>query len=164
LGRERVLLGQLLEHFLVGGRSGLAPLQHGEVELLVEDLRELLRRRWKELAAGELEDLAEERVDLTAELVAELLQPGNVYADSGQFQIGQHLDQRLLDVRVETEQLGIAAEVLAQRLGEAARPLDQRGGRRTRHVHRQLRERRRLLSFSAALAELLQQRQLAGDA
>ena len=54
---QRMLLGELLQNLLVGGGARLSPFEDRQVQLLVEDLGELLRRGRQELAAGELVDL-----------------------------------------------------------------------------------------------------------
>ena len=67
--RERVLLGQLLQHVLIGRGAGLEPLHHRQLQLGEEDLRQLAGR-------GDVEGVAGRRVD-------PLLQPGHGLAELG---------------------------------------------------------------------------------
>jgi hypothetical protein len=52
--RQRIVFGELLQHFFVGGRRAAGCLlDHRELQLLEEDLPDLLRRAEVEFAAGE---------------------------------------------------------------------------------------------------------------
>jgi hypothetical protein len=69
--RQRVILGELLQHFFVGGRRAARRLLHDrQLQLLEEDLADLLRRAEIEFAAGQLVrlpfELDEPRRDLVA--------------------------------------------------------------------------------------------------
>ena len=79
-----MLLGELLEHFLIRRRSRLAALQDRQLQLLVEDLRELLVRGGQELLAGQLGDFAEQLIDLMPEVAVQHLEARNVERDAGQ--------------------------------------------------------------------------------
>ena len=69
--RQRIVGGELLQHFLVGGRrAGRRLLQHGQLHPLEQDLADLLRRAEVERLPGELVRLLLERHHALAELAA----------------------------------------------------------------------------------------------
>ena len=75
--RQRIVFGELLQHFFVGGRrAARGLLHHRQFQLLEEDLADLLRRTEIEFAAGQRVRLAFEldqtRGDFTA-LLTQLL-------------------------------------------------------------------------------------------
>ena len=74
LGDDLVLVADLGEHAGVGREAGLAAPLLGQPELLEEHLAELLRRADRELAPGELVDLALELVDPLGHPLADLRQ------------------------------------------------------------------------------------------
>ena len=79
LGRQREVLGQLLQHLLVGaGRAGGGLLDHRQAELDEEDLADLLRTAQVERLAGQLMGLAFELHDALAQFMALRRQRGRV--------------------------------------------------------------------------------------
>ena len=75
LGRQRVRLGQLLQHVGIGARPGLGFLDDRQAQLLKQHLRELLRRADVERMAGQLFDLLLQLGEPLAVACAQLGQP-----------------------------------------------------------------------------------------
>ena len=82
LRRERMPERQLGQHVGVGRVAGLRSPDRRQLQLLEEDLRELLGRGDRELAAGELIDLARQVVEIALELLRERLEARRVDADA----------------------------------------------------------------------------------
>ena len=164
LRRQGMLLRQLLQHFLVGRRACLPPLEDRQLQLLVEDLRQLLVRGGQELLAGHGGDLVQQLIDLHPEVTVQCLEPRDVQRDAGQLHSREHFLERQLQLGVELPQLRIAPQVLLERGGEAACALDERARGGADFVDGHFGERGRLLALAGLLAKLLEDGQLAGDA
>ena len=119
LGDDRVLVAKLAEHPRVGREPGLAAALLGQPELVEEDGAELLRGADRELAPGVVVDLALELVDLLGHPGADLGQPLGVEAEADPLHLGEHLDQRHLDL-VQQPLDAELAEALALAVGELA--------------------------------------------
>ena len=110
LRRQRMQQRQLFEHFGVHARAGLRPLDDRQLQLLEQQLAELNPRVDVELAAGDLKDLPLQPHDPLVELAGQLAQPRHIDADAVELHLGQHVDQRHLQVG---EQLVQAAALSA---------------------------------------------------
>jgi hypothetical protein len=88
LSGQRVPERQLLQHVHVGRVARLRALDGGELELLEEHRRELLRRVGVDRLAGQLVDLPEERVELCVELLREPGEALRVDADPDPLHVG----------------------------------------------------------------------------
>ena len=97
---QRVLLRQLFEHFLIGGRTRLAALQDWELQLLVQDFGELLIRRRQEFLTGQIGDLAEQLVDLQTQVAVQRFEARHVERDAGELHAREHLLERQLQLGV----------------------------------------------------------------
>ena len=84
---------------------GLGLLHRREAELLEQDVAELRRGVDVELLAGLRVDLGFEPAALVVELLAELVEEGEVDADAGVFHAGEHAHERQLDALVELDEL-----------------------------------------------------------
>ena len=110
------------EHARVGRVARLALAPRGQLELLEEDPRELLRRAEHELLARELVRLRLELLDPVAQPRRDLAHPVLVDLDAGVLHRRQHRRQRQLDVAVQV--LGAALrEPVAEQRREPARAL-----------------------------------------
>ena len=98
---QRVPERQLLQHVHVGRVARLGALDGGELELLEEHRRELLRRVGVDRLAGQLVDLPEERVELRVELLREPGEPLGIDADPDPLHVGQDADERHLERLVQ---------------------------------------------------------------
>src|SRR6185369_9541902 len=105
LRRERMPERQLGQHVGVGRVAGLRSPDRRQLQLLEEDLRELLGRSDRELAAGELIDLARQVVEIALELLRERLEARRVDADSVTLHQRQHRHERALDLLVDRPEL-----------------------------------------------------------
>src|SRR2546426_4146095 len=86
-------------------RSRLRAAERGQPELLEEDVRELLRRRDRELLAGELPDLPRQVVEAPLELLRERLEPRGIDADAVALHAREHRHERALDLLVDLPDL-----------------------------------------------------------
>ena len=150
---------ELGEHVGVGRIPGLRAADRRQLQLLEQDVRELLRRRDRELFARELVDLAGEVVEAALELLGEGLQPRGIDTDAVALHEREHLDERPLDVVVDRAQAALAE--LRRRVVPVARdPLRALGEHAVQMiVGRRVRcgQRRRTLDedFRADLVELV---------
>ena len=101
LRRQLVAVGELLQDLDVGARAGLRPLDDRQVQLVEQDRLELLR-------AADVERPAGDRVDVGLDAVEPLRQlhalPGeflDVDPHAVELHVGEHADQRPLQVPVE---------------------------------------------------------------
>src|SRR5262249_61632724 len=79
LPRQRVAQRQLGQYVGVGRVARLRLPDRRQLQLLEEDLRELLGRGDRELAAGQLINLARQVVEVALELPGERLHPRRLY-------------------------------------------------------------------------------------
>jgi hypothetical protein len=100
--RQRVILGQFFQHFLVGRGAARGRLLHHRQALLVEQyLGQLLGRIQVEGLAGECLRLGFECHDLASEFVALLREGRRVDQYAVAFDAEQHLGDRQFQVAVE---------------------------------------------------------------
>ena len=110
---QRVVLGQLGEHILVGrGLAGGGLLDHRQAELAEQDFAELLGRTEVEGLAGELMRLLLEAVQATTEFLGMLGQQEVVDQHAGALHLEQHLQHRQLDFAIELFQPWLGASWL----------------------------------------------------
>src|SRR3989441_2505730 len=102
---QRVAERELGEDVGVGRVARLRAAERGQPELLEEDVRELLRRRDRELLAGELPDLPRQVVEAPLELLRERLEPRGIDADAVALHAREHRHERALDLLVDLPEL-----------------------------------------------------------
>ena len=101
---DRMLAAQLLELSCIGGIAGLGLLLPGETEPVEENLAELLGRVDVEIEAGVLDDEQSKPIALGDEVLAQGGELGDVDTDADDLHLGQHPDERHLDLVVERAQ------------------------------------------------------------
>ena len=132
VGEDRVLRRRrhLLEGVRVGRRAGLGALDRCELEHLEQDVAELGHRVDDERLAGVRVDLGLQLVALLLEVGAHLVEELAVDAYSDVLHLGEHADERALDVLVQGPQLA-RLECASQRVSRDGAPRPH-GGRRRR--------------------------------
>ena len=122
LGRQRVIFGQLFQHFFIGAaRAGRCLLHHGHAQLVEENFAQLLGRSQVEGLAGNLVSLVFQLHDARAQVVALLGQLGRINQHAVALNTVQGLagrDFQLINVAQGTTgfQLGPQHAVHIQRL------------------------------------------------
>ena len=103
--RQRIALGQLLEHVLGGGGlPGACFLAHGQALLVEQDFLQLLGRIEVEGLAGRLVRLDFELGEALCDFAALLFQQPAVHEHAVVLHLEQHRHERLLDLLVDREQ------------------------------------------------------------
>jgi hypothetical protein len=107
LPRDVMRQRQLLEHFHRSRRRprGPGPFQHGQLELVEENLRELFRRVDVELAAGHLEDRRRTLRELLIHLQRLRRQRATLQPDARALDRHEHRNERQLEPFVELVEL-----------------------------------------------------------
>jgi hypothetical protein len=113
LGRQRMVFGQRLQHFLIGGRPRLGALDDGKLQLVEQDGAQLLGRVDVERLAGQGVNFLGQPLDLGVQLGGKGAQVVDVDADAGHLHLQQHIHQRQLDALVQLPQL-VAPQPLRQ--------------------------------------------------
>ncbi len=120
--RQRVILGQLLQHFFVGRRrAGGGLLDHRQAEFDEEDLADLLRRTQVERAAGQLVSLLLEFEHALAQFVRLHAQQVAVDQHAVALDLVQHFHRRHLDVAVDVGEALVRFDVRQHRPVQAQR-------------------------------------------
>ncbi|KAF1030450.1 MAG: hypothetical protein GAK37_01366 [Pseudomonas sp.] len=154
LGQQKVVFGQLGQHFLGGRRLPLAGLlQHGQAEFFIENRAELLGRTQVELFAGDLECLALQLDHLVTQLDALHAQQVFVHQRALALDTRQHRHQRDLDVCQHTGQARNGRQLRVQGLMQAQRHVGVFGRIRARLLKGDLVERQLLGAFTGDVLE-----------
>ena len=121
---QRIVLGQLVEHLLVGARRAAGGLLHcRKTQLAEQDLANLLRAAQVERLTGERVRLRFEFDDPAPQLGALCHQPIAIDQHAGALHVEQHLADRHLDPLVDVAQLRHRFDARPQRLVQAERDL-----------------------------------------
>jgi hypothetical protein len=137
--RQRVILGELLQHFFVGGRRAARRLLHDrQLQLLEEDLADLLRRAEIEFAAGQLVRLPFELDEPRRDLVALRVQQRVVDQHAGALHLAQHQRHRHLDLAIHALEARFACDLRIEHVMQLQRDVGVfgrvRGGLVERHL------------------------------
>ena len=111
---------ELLEHALVGARTGLGPFLDGQLEFFEEDLPELLGRVDVEFVTGQLVDFGRRVPPVARRPTRPAAQFRRIEPDAGVFHFGQDRDQRPFEVPVEVPEV-VAFEFLGDQSGHLPR-------------------------------------------
>ena len=134
---RRVGGAQVLEHAGVGRVARLRAPAAGQVELVEQDLLELLGAADGELVADVHEDLLLQPRDLLGEGLRQAGQRLTVDGHAGRLHLGEHRDQRQLDLVEHRAERRLFVEVLLEGLAGSRRPRRPVGRRgRGRRAHR----------------------------
>ena len=95
---DRVLVAQSLEHFCIGRPACFCFLAGGQSQILKQHNTELLRRKDIEFFACLFIDALFERTDFLSKAAAELPDAVCIHAHTDMLHIGEHLDQRQLNL------------------------------------------------------------------
>ena len=103
--RQGVERSEPFEHVLVCARSRFGPFEDRKLELLEQHASKLDRRVDVEFAAGFVVDLPDEGLQPFGELFALLFQFVGIDANARRLHLGQHADQRPLEVPIQVPEL-----------------------------------------------------------
>ena len=150
--RQRVVLRQLAQHFLVRRRRAAGGLAyHRQLHAAEQDLPQLLGRIQVEGLSSQLIGLLLEQQHFLAQLVALASQLGGIDLDAVAFDRGQHRRHLHLQ-QIDALQSGIGRHLRAQHLVQLQREIGVLGGVMAGLVHRHLIEADLLGALAAQVA------------
>ncbi len=136
--RQRVIFGQLFQHFLVGGRgTGGGLFLHRQLQAVEQDFADLLGAAQIESAAGQLECLRFQGLHLGAQLAALRPQQIAVYQHAGTLDALQHFAD-LHFQRVNARQPSISLDLRPKPLVHLQGEIGIFAGIARRHIERHL--------------------------
>ena len=152
--RQRVVLGQLFQHFLVGRRRAARRLlDDRQLQLPEQDLADLLRAAEVERLTRQFGRLPFEFGDAPGEFGALRFQLRAVDQHAGALHFEQHLRDRQFDVLVDRAQLLVRLDVRPQRVMQRQRDLGILGGVLGGAIERDLVETQLVRTLAADLGE-----------
>ena len=114
--RQRVIGGELLQHFFVGRRlAGRGFPHHGQLHPVEQDLAKLARRSQIERAAGEPKRLLLQREHPLAEHAALRGEKYRIEQHAVALHAEEHFARRQLDTFIDMRELGVGGDARAQR-------------------------------------------------